>query len=363
MSLDTNQQKEIHIEMHKLLEIFRSATNSYKFTFFIALLKHIKQTKDGNIDWHTLARGMILEAWWPSKHFKLSFGSQDIMLETINRSINETQFKLKKNVSSTYIILFPNIIEIDGNKERTKNGILDYVPSRLLSPWFDKKSIGGVEDSGWDKKVAKDSVKMFCTEKPPLYKIEDNGIVVHPNWVEFLTTNYAFILGWANWQWSNWLQGKNPLVPMIGRKMARPKIRVSMKLQRNFWQIYMKNEGVNCIYSGENIKVDYNDFVLDHFIPFNAIAHNLIWNLIPTSAKINRAKWVAVPAEEYIDKLCEEHYKIVSYYLNKKTNRGWIKNICKQYSDFLELDDSQMLNKNLFIEQMRSRIKSQLEKI
>lgn len=78
---------------------------------------------------------------------------------------------------------------------------------------------------------------------------------------------------------------------------------------------------VNCIYTHKELKK--GDFAVDHFIPFQFVAHDLMWNLIPADPAFNSVKGAKLPQlDTYFTDFYEiqkEAVKIVS--MTRPANR------------------------------------------
>lgn len=76
-------------------------------------------------------------------------------------------------------------------------------------------------------------------------------------------------------------------------------------------QVYkrlMKAQGtVKCVWTGRNI----DNYDIDHIIPFAVWRNNDLWNLLPSSSKVNNNKRDKIPSPEMIDKSAE---RILSYW-------------------------------------------------
>ncbi|WP_257573411.1 HNH endonuclease domain-containing protein [Hymenobacter telluris] len=68
----------------------------------------------------------------------------------------------------------------------------------------------------------------------------------------------------------------------------KPTARVLSKAGK-FWKEYLSAEpSQTCIYSGELLTLA--NMSLDHFLPWSYVAHDQLWNIIPTPKKVNSAK-------------------------------------------------------------------------
>ena len=88
---------------------------------------------------------------------------------------------------------------------------------------------------------------------------------------------------------------RNPNVPDIPNKLMRPERRGSLSAHKTrFWDLVV-NElgGVNCIYTGRRLGV--GEYAVEHFIPFQFLAHDQMWNLIPADPSFNSSKRDRLP--------------------------------------------------------------------
>jgi hypothetical protein len=97
------------------------------------------------------------------------------------------------------------------------------------------------------------------------------------------------------------LQVKNPNVPDIPNKLIKPASRNNLTKQRKYWDIVIDELGtVNCIYTKRALIK--GDFAVEHFIPYNFVSHDLMWNLIPADKVFNNSKSDKLPRlETYFD--------------------------------------------------------------
>jgi len=101
------------------------------------------------------------------------------------------------------------------------------------------------------------------------------------------------------WRLIYYLQRNNPNVPNIAYKLFEPQTR-DLRIARNFWSFVLAQAGsVRCIYSGQIIPQE--DFSLDHFLPWRYVAHDQLWNIIPTLKSINSSKQDSLPDPTYIE--------------------------------------------------------------
>jgi len=112
------------------------------------------------------------------------------------------------------------------------------------------------------------------------------------------------------WHLVGYLQKNNPNVPNIPNKLIEPSQR-DLKRAREFWGIaFGKLEQVQCVDSGLEMKKE--QFSLDHFLPWRFVAHDLLWNIIPTPKGINSSKSDNLPdVEKYFDSFSKLQHQAV----------------------------------------------------
>ena len=246
-----------------------------------------------------LAIKMLLYAWYPYFYFRLSFGSQDKvnnMLEELAHSIGHQEFDF--NASSRKDLY--KKIEICCSDSIVKK-LLRYVPYRFIRGFF-AKDLHGVRDWLINDSVSELSQRKFDTSRP-IYKINtsQDAIMIHPDWITYFQENLPIIKGWVAWEWTQYMQMRNPNVPAVPSKLFPPQKRASIMEQRKYWEMVLSQIPIICIYSGLTIK----EFELDHFIPWSYVAHDRIWNLIPVKPEINSAKRDMLPSEKYLNDFSE----------------------------------------------------------
>lgn len=80
------------------------------------------------------------------------------------------------------------------------------------------------------------------------------------------------------------------------------------------------NPSLQCIYSDQTITLQ--NISLDHFIPWSYVAHDRLWNIIPTPKNINSAKNDKLPDTElYFDKFSALQYQSFNFYFQKEQYR------------------------------------------
>lgn len=132
MSLPTSKK----LPIHHLAAIFNNTTTSYKFYWFYAILQIVKQNRK-EVTIPELIATMISSVWYSVHFYKLSFGKQDKLAETV-LAISKSEhaiLDIDKKEEANQII---NLI-IDFLKHYPKNVISkkiftlgNYVPYRFI---------------------------------------------------------------------------------------------------------------------------------------------------------------------------------------------------------------------------------------
>ena len=266
-----------NLPIQKLAACFNNTTTTYKFYWLLSIVDALEariQSQSTMIPKKELFARMISNAWYTINYFHVSFGIQDKLqsaIETIKISEGLT-IDAKKNEIIKKIIESENSITID-----KINKLGRYVPDRFLSPWFPSED--------------KDSIYKHSQESSfySPYALHIDFIDVDILWTNYFLINAAFIRDFCYWNLSLFLQAKNPNVPDIANKLIKPASRNSLNKQRKFWDIVLDELGsVNCIYTKRELTK--GDFAVEHFVPYNFVSHDLMWNLIPADKSFNSSK-------------------------------------------------------------------------
>jgi hypothetical protein len=312
-----------NLDVARLAALFNQTTNSYKYLLFQAILSLLPERyRPGTpttLSYTDLSAEMVALAWYPAHFFKLSLGSQDKIRNALNQvTFFTTDWSLghpKTQESLRRAILLGGI----GDE---LNGLMRYVPTRLLAPFF-VSEVSGMEDHLKNRVIEQLSRNYFDSRKP-LYRITDVGlpaVEVHPDWGNYLMESYAIVSGWSAFRWIEYLQERNPNVPAVPNKIRPPANRSSLSAQADYWRSVMTESPVKCLYSG--VILDPDDFVLDHFLPWSFVCHDQLWNLIPVSKQANAAKSNSLPHESY--RPCFIDLQAAGLAISSRTmgQRGW----------------------------------------
>lgn len=290
------------VDVRKLSRLFDKTTNSYKYLFFISLLDILKRRQFdalSPISFKEIIVEMLANAWYPHTYFKLSFGSQDKIADKLNfLNLNITEPVLK--FADTDKKLLRGAIK-EQNLDDIVAFIGKYVPFRLIRPFFKQETVR-LPDSTVNQRVIDLASSEFETRKPlycfNAHLLKDcQTIILHQDWVSYIETNYPVIRGWVYWEWLNYMQQKNPSVPGIVNKLFMPQERGSLAKQTKYWKLIVRHTTIHCVYSSEAISA--NNFSLDHYLPWSFVAHDQLWNLVPTLPEVNSSKSNNLPSPKY----------------------------------------------------------------
>jgi len=274
--------KQKCISTSRLAQAFNNTSATYKFYWFISILEIFAKKQDGQILFEEILTRMIANAWYPIHYFKLSFGQQDLLSESIksiqlitNLPIDADKDKIQQTLLSS------------NNKEVWKliNNFSLHVPYRFLSPWIPYTNNKDVEYSS-------QQFRNGC-----VYSLSLNTskhIVINTEWKDYLLENYRLLIDFCYWNLTMFLQTKNPNVPDIPNKLVKPIVRNGLSSQRAYWDIvFDQQHEIECIYTGKMLTRSAYD--LEHFIPWSFVAHDLQWNLLPSDKFINISKSNKLP--------------------------------------------------------------------
>lgn len=289
------------LPINKLASVFGSTSATYKFYWLISLIELVEE---GNIEIpkRKIFSRMISNSWYTINYFHISFGKQDLIQDTIHLLKEDEKITIDEKLNKIRTIL------ISSQKQSTINSLYHFdkqVPHWFLSPWYPKNI--GETDSKREKRIYAES-KSFI--KNPLYALYDDEIIINPTWINYLKENARVLKDFCYWNLVMFLQMKNPNVPDIANKLIKPAVRNSLKKQRtDFWDLVIGELGsITCIYTEKKLTVGH--YAVDHFVPYNFVSHDLIWNLIPAEQSFNSHKGDKLPPiEEFFNSFYNLHKK------------------------------------------------------
>lgn len=308
--MNTSLPSATHLPISALAAAFENVTNSYKFYWFLAILESVSENNGRIFSLNSLLAHMTSSVWYPVNYFRLSFGKQD-QLGKVIALLGATS---DLPVDSPRPCVAQTALDHLQKRDNVGRGILslgNFVPYRFLRPFF-AQTLRGAKDWEVNRRIRQLADQSFRAPQPCLYRFVSYpvpGIELQPDWFAYLQEHLAILTGFCLWSLVNYLQSNNPNVPGIAAKLFEPQAR-NLTLARKFWALAIKQSGMlHCIYSGQPLSVA--DFSLDHFLPWRFVAHDLLWNLIPTPKAVNSSKSDNLPDPAYFDPFADLQYKAV----------------------------------------------------
>lgn len=318
------------VDVGRLAGLFQNMNQSYKMFWFKAI---VEKVQDGIfvMSHEELANSMIADAWYMVLEYRLNLGAGNTKLvEVIKRAGEVSGFKSseKKKKILKFLTETEDKKIIAGKRELVKN-----VPYRLLSP-FTKE----ISEETWDgdkKRLAQiinglPRMMYYFTEINSLY----SQIEIQPEWIAYIQKNSPIILGWIRSEMIDYLQKRNPNVPGIPNKLYPPGERQDITRARKYWKEVARRtsvQGNQLVDIYGNTPLTPAQIAIDHFIPWSYLAHDELWNLIPTTRTINSSKGNHLPMwNTYIDNLCKQEYQAYQIGNNDETIRKLFEE-CKNF--------------------------------
>ena len=281
-----NLPHDVKVSVSKLSSCFRNTSATYKYYWLLAIIESIEAGKD-EIPKKELFARMISNAWFTVNYFHVSFGKQDKLQQAIEKLKDIEAFDI--DTAKQEII---KRLMTSTNKETIKelNHFDHNVPFKFLSPWL------GAHNEKLMYQLSQENYNY------PPYSLYKDCILMQPDWLDYFKRNAGVLKDFCYWNLALYLQSKNPNVPDLPNKLKRPQKRGSLlKHKKDFWDLVITELGsVDCIYTGK--KLITGTYAVEHFVPFQYVAHDLMWNLVPADPNFNSMKSDKLPRmDSYFD--------------------------------------------------------------
>lgn len=291
-----------------LSRLFDNTTNCYKFFWFQAILRKL-DGEHTRFSFDELIDEMIADAWYMVSEYRLRLGPLGITdnLEEVVKYIHK-EYGYASSEKRDKIIAFLQTTE-DRKIRKFKSDLTLNVPYRLQVPFYDEITI---ERSLWHSSKELLTAEINRQRRLMYYFTLVAGmgtvIEVDASWAEYLVKHREILKAWAQLKLIQYLQNKNPSVPGIADKIEAPVAR-DIERVRKYWNLVIRlDPSLTDIYgavelAGESISVD-------HFVPWQYVAHDELWNLHPTTKSINSSKSNSLPSWSlYFDPLGEIEFR------------------------------------------------------
>lgn len=291
-----------------LSRLFDNTTNCYKFFWFQAILRKIDGVHN-KFSFHELIDEMIADAWYMVTEYHLRLGPLGLTdnLEEVVKYIHGN-YGFMSSEKREKILEFLQTTD-DKKIAKYKSDLTLNVPYRLQVPFYDEIII---EKSMWNGSKQNLTNEINRQRRLIYYFILISGldtvIEVDGLWAEYLIKHKEILKGWTQLKLIQYLQNKNPSVPGIADKVEVPVAR-NIDRVRKYWKLIIQiDPSLKDIY-GEVTLADENISV-DHFVPWQYVAHDELWNLHPTTREINSSKSNSLPSwKRYFNALGELEYR------------------------------------------------------
>lgn len=296
---------ENNLDMDKFARMFNKKAQSYKFYWFEAILNLTKDT-DQDLTFEEVIDEMICEAWHTVTHYHLRLGptvngNAENFLEHAIKTLND---KAQGLLNPSKTDLKTAIKQCDKELKRDKTRLADYVPYKLLYPFFDvegmEEGLSYIKNDKHNRLIA--YMDSISGDENLFYTILNGAglqkrVRVNPHWRKFLLQNYSVIQGWVQYNKAQFLQARNPGVPGIIYKICQENETLrKLEQARSLWMTTAEVTGqpIKEIYTGKEIPLEI--LSLDHFVPRSYISNDELWNLTPMRKSLNSSKNNKLPS-------------------------------------------------------------------
>ena len=271
-----------------LSRLFDNTTNCYKFFWFQAILRKVDENHQ-RFTFDELIDEMIIDAWYMVTEYHLRLGPLGITdnLEEVVKYIF-SRYGLRSSEKEEKLRSFLQNTD-DKIIRKYKSDLTLNVPYRLQVPFYDEITIA---KQLWNGSKQKLTERINLQKRLMYYFTLVSGlgtiIEIDPTWSEYLVKHKEILKGWTQLKLIQYLQNKNPSVPGIADKIEPPASR-DIERVRKYWKLIVSiDPSLKDIYGDtelSSVKIS-----VDHFVPWQYVAHDELWNLHPTTREINSSK-------------------------------------------------------------------------
>ena len=283
-------------------------SNCYKYFWFMAILEKISEEKT-EFSYDELITEMIVIAWYMVAEYHLRLGPNntvDNVEEVVKYLFEELYHKQVPSTVKKDVLRNLLLNETDKRFLKYKDTLTNNVPYCLQSPFYNP-------NNKLLKNPNKNIIPELNQEKRLMYYFREyqrlnTKIIIEDDWAGYLIKNREILMDWTRYNLIGYLQDRNPSVPGISDKILPPYAR-DLKRVKKYWDVVIKADpSLKDIYEGT--KLSDIPISIDHFIPWQYVAHDELWNLSPTTKSVNSRKGNNLPSwDRYFEELLELEYK------------------------------------------------------
>ncbi|QUE32429.1 HNH endonuclease domain-containing protein [Francisella philomiragia] len=292
------------------LSLFKNTTQSYKYLWGLALLE---LANDNSITSSTIRLEDVLA--YASVYASNLVTKHKIRLSCNSDSVFEKNILENHSKTKDYRNKFIQIYSLE-SRELIKKDFLKYVPYRFQSGFFNIK--------GSDSQKQKYYVDCIDSSNKKysdilMYQIDNDSdcLILSSHWHDYLRKNYMLLKAYITQEFAKYLARYNVDVPNLMLKVdpVADRNRENLSKQRIIWNDFIKdNLNIRNIYDDTILTSLDRSIDLDHYVPWNYVAHNMIWNLTPIKSGLNSQKSDKILVDNrYLDKLANQQYQLYDW--------------------------------------------------
>lgn len=294
---------------NKIIKVFQSTTNSYKYYWWYSILQLVKKKENKILRLDEIAIQMIVFAWYPVNYYKLSLGKQDQLAKHI-MDLKSHFNELNDDIKEDDLFQFLNSNKGNIVVKEIINKLIKYVPYRFVRPWFDETI--GVDDAKVNNLIV--SMQSASDRQVPyIINEQTKEIVLNPKWNEWIYSNIKIIESFTLFELFKYLEKNNPYVTNISLKLFKPqarKLSEPIKLWKNFIEI--KGNFNNSVFENKPLFA-IKKLAIDHYLPWSLVTHDKLWNLHPIEQEVNSSKSNKIADDKYLSDFTNLQYNFIHH--------------------------------------------------
>ncbi len=340
-----------------LSRLFDNTTNCYKFFWFQAILKKL-DSEHQSFTFDELIDEMIIDAWYMVTEFHLRLGPlgiTDNLEEVVKYIFNHYDLRSSEKEEKLRAFLHDSDDKVI---RKYKSDLTLNVPYRLQVPFYDEITIPKELWNGSKQKLT----ERINLQKRLMYYFAlvsrlETVIEIDPEWAEYLVKHKEILRGWTQLKLIQYLQNKNPSVPGIADKIEPPTAR-DIDRVRKYWKLIVSvDPSLRDIYGDTELANE--KISVDHFVPWQYVAHDELWNLHPTTREINSSKSNSLPSwEKYFNSLGNIEYRAYELRRTNQCVSDEFDKIAPYHLNNQEIKSLLYQNKNLDQPEFKRRLES-----